>query len=84
MKVHELISHLQKFNPQSEVCFENREYDFERYFKLEILPKEKLVEEYYYSITQTNYYRSIDNSTLENKKQKIIYFPQNLNKETLR
>lgn len=34
MKVHELISHLQKLNPEAEICQENNEYDFVRYFSV--------------------------------------------------
>ena len=39
MKVKELISVLQKFNPESEICEENNEYDFPRYFYFNALPR---------------------------------------------
>lgn len=38
MKVKELISSLEKFDPESEICEVNYEWGYPRYFKFEISP----------------------------------------------
>jgi hypothetical protein len=69
MKVHELISYLQKLNPESEIYQENDEYDFVRYFS---------VTEYPYSVDIAKCSHNSFINCKENKNTEIVVFPEKI------